>query len=410
MLRHISITLLALLAASGAFAQGTVELLPAAAGDLVADTLTAPLGMKARAVPREPVAVSWPLPADRQLDPRPAPFVATSKEFQVEVGAGELARGVLLTVTGAGAVVRVNPTAASRAAAITADHLAIEPSALLLIDARGRRFSGGSGMRQVASAAQLQQAGVPFAPGTTAFRIAEQLGAGTFTLQAPGLTGELRYQIHVLDAASAIELALTTSASDYLHGQELVVEARLADGGAPMAGRLEGFVASPAGRTWPLAFAAAGKGLYHATLVLDAREAPAPGLWQVHASARGAMVRRDAHTAFACAVPAARLDGRATPAADGDVGVSLGLEVAAASRYEVRGVLFATAADGELRPVAVGASAAWLEPGAGSLELRFTDALGEGFSAPFEVRDLRLVDQGTMGVLHRQARGLTIAR
>ena len=41
---------------------------------------------------------------------------------------------------------------------------------------------------------------------------------------------------------------------------------------------VDGFVTSPAGRAWPVAFAAAGNGVYRAALELDALEAPAPGL------------------------------------------------------------------------------------------------------------------------------------
>ena len=91
-------------------------------------------------------------------------------------------------------------------------------------------------------------------------------------------------------------------------------------------------------------------------------------------------------------------------------GLSLGVEAVAASRYEVRGVLFGSGANGELLPAAVGHAAAWLEPGHGTVELRFDQALVDdsGLRAPFEIRDLRLIDQGTMGLLHRQARGLVL--
>jgi len=44
----------------------------------------------------------------------------------------------------------------------------------------------------------------------------------------------------------------------------------------------------------------------------------------------------------------------------------------------------------------------------GALELALPRDVLNGLTAPFEVRDLRLDDQGRMGVLHRQARGLVI--
>ena len=60
---------------------------------------------------------------------------------------------------------------------------------------------------------------------------------------------------------------------------------------------------------------------------------------------------------------------------------------------------------------AVAHSAAYLAAGHGALELAFDRELvaASGLRAPFEVRDLRLIDQGNMGLLHRQARGLVIS-
>ena len=88
--------------------------------------------------------------------------------------------------------------------------------------------------------------------------------------------------------------------------------------------------------------------------------------------------------------------------------VRLGLETAAAGRYEVRGTLFGTGADGALVPVAVAHSAAPMASGRGELELAFPADLLTGVSAPFEVRDLQLTDQTRMGVLHRQAGALVV--
>ena len=81
-------------------------------------------------------------------------------------------------------------------------------------------------------------------------------------------------------------------------------------------------------------------------------------------------------------------------------------------RYEARGVLYATAADGTLRPAGIAHSAAWLEAGTGSVELAFGREVLDGseLGTPFEVRDLRLIDQVSMGLLHRQERALEIAR
>ncbi len=417
---RILIPLLIVALAAPALAQA--QLLPAGAADLSADTLIAAPRAKGVDVPREAVSLSWPLAGGAALE-QPAPFVSRSREYFVDVTAADLARGVPVYTTAPGALVRLNPAAGE---GVAVEKMAILPEALELIDAKGTRWSDGGGMDQMASHDQLKAAGAPFAEGTSAFRIREELGSGAMTLRAPGLaaSGD-RYVVHVFDRASAVSLSLTTGASDYLHGQTLTVEARLTDGASNLQlRRIDGFVTSPGGRAWPLAFRLTGKGVapearerntYRASLTLDALELPAPGLWQVHASADGKVggqaVLRAAHTAFACAVPSARFSGTAEVAEDG-LGFRLGVDAEAAGRYEARGVLYATGADGSLRPAGVAHAAAWLDAGSGALELSFDRQLlaGGELAAPFELRDLRLVDQVSMGLLHRQELAIALGR
>lgn len=391
------------LLAAAATAQ-SVSFLPATDGDLSATTLAAPLGHKAAVVPRDAVAVSFALEADKTLDLVDHPFVATSKEYWIDVSAADLAAGVSVFTHGPGALVRINPAPGETIATT------LDPRTFVLVDPAKRLRGDGTGMELIATAEQLKAAGTPFAEGTVAFRLRADLGAGTFALKAADL-GAGRYVMHVLDHASPLALTVSTERSSYLHGQTLVVRVGLAGakGGTP-----EGFVASPAGRSWPLTFERGRDGAFEARLVLDAAERPAPGLWEAHVAlqgqADGLALRRYGKVAFAVAMPSARLDGSAALTDGGASSVRLGLEMAAAGRYEVRGMLFGSDAQGQLLPIAVGHSAAWLEAGHASLELGFDQTLIEasGLGAPFEVRDLRLVDQGTMGLLHRQGRGLRI--
>ncbi len=407
----ITILIVALAATATSHAQ---QLLPAGSSDLTAGTLTAAPPVKGMSVPTEAVSLSWPLAEGTALTAA-EPFVSHSREYFVDLTAGDLAQGVPIYTTAPGALVRFNPAAGEEAE--LAAKVAIEPAALVLVDGSGKSWSAGSGMELMAGADQLKAAGAPFAPGTSAFRIREDLGAGTFELRAEGLgTSSDRYVMHVFDRASSVSLSLTTGTADYLHGQTLTVEANLSDGSRTLRARtVEGFVSSPAGRAWPLSFRRAGSGVYRASLTLDALEAPAPGLWQVHASAAGRVagqaVLRAGRTAFACALPSARFSGGVEVASDG-LGFRLGVDTASAGRYEVRGVLYASAADGSLRPAGVAHSAAWLEAGSGVLELTFDREVlaGEALGAPFELRDLRLVDQVRMGLLHRQERALTVSR
>jgi hypothetical protein len=416
-LRVCAVVVLLLVSLCGPVAaQGEARFLAAAEGDLVADSLTAPLGLKAASVPRESVTFSWALDAAEALDLAAAPLSVESKEYRLEVTAAELGRGVAVVTGGPGALVRLNPAPGGPVSGGKA-MLPIDPAGLALTDPAGKVWTAGSGMELIASADKLRAAGAPFVEGTAAFRIRADLGAGVFTLRAAGLDGEARYVLQVLDRASSVSLRLTTLSADYLHGQELRLEAVLLDGDAAVAkARFDGYVTSPAGRAWPVTFEPLDGGRLAARLALDGLEAPSEGLWEAHVAAhslrKGGAVMRSARVPFHVAVPSARFDGEAALSAADGLGVRLGVEAASASRYEVRGVLFGTAADGRLLPAAVAHSAAWLEPGHGRLELVFDRAAVEasGLAAPFEVRDLRLVDQGTMGLLHRQARGLVLGK
>ncbi len=399
----------ALIVALVATAAGAQQLLPAADSDLSSQNLTPAPRLKGMDVPREAVALSWPLAEGTTLA-APAPHVSHSREYFVDVTTEALIHGVPVYTTAPGALVRLSPAAGAAAGA--REKAAIQPASLVLIDAAGKSWGAGTGMDLMVGPDELKTAGAPFAEGTSAFRICEDLGAGAFELRAEGLaaSGD-RYVVHVFDRASEVSLELTTGTSDYLHGQTLTVEAALTGGTDVRV--IEGFVSSPAGRAWPLTFHPAGKGGYRASLTLDAVEMPSPGLWEVHASAKGSAgghaVLRAGRTAFGCAVPSARFTGSA---AVDDLGVRLGVDVASAGRYEARGVLWATAADGTLQPAGVAHSAAWLEAGSGALELAFHREILDGrqLGAPFELRDLRLVDQVSMGLLHRQERAMTVGR
>jgi hypothetical protein len=390
-----------------ASAQNRIALAPLAGGDLAASELQAPLGLKAAVLPTEPASMSWGLDPQKALDLNPAPFVARSREYFLDLSAAELRHGIDLPTDGAGALVRLNPAPGSKGSA------PIDPLRVSIITADKRTFAQGTGFDQMASANQLKAAGSPFVEGTTAFRLNSEVGAGTHRLRVEGLHDGGRYVVHVFDQNSPVELVLSTNRGTYLSGQNLVVKARLA-GGLP-AHKVEGFVTSPAGRAWPLTFEPAGKGLFRATLLLDGLETPTPGLWEAHVSATGgkgrAQTLRQSRTAFDVAVASARLNGEVALVSGIEaLAIRLGVESAALGRYEIRGVLFGTTGDGQMLPAAVAHSADTLHSGHGSLVLSFDTAAAQaaGLGAPYEVRDLRLMDQGTMGLLHQQRVGLVI--
>ncbi|MES2317352.1 MAG: DUF4785 domain-containing protein [Pseudomonadota bacterium] len=399
-----------LLAAGAAAAP---RFLPGQAGDLVPQKIAAPgAALKSAGAPglsREAVGMSWA--AQGSVTTAVQSFIGQSREYYAEVSAEELAVGVAIHTTAPRALVRLQALGAR-------GKQAIHPQALVISDAGGRAFAAGSGMDMLVTADKLSKAELPFAEGTSAFRLHPDLGTGTFKLRAADAQAGERYMVNVVEPGSRFALTMQTDAPSYLHGQQLSVLPELQEQDGAVVNqrhvfrRLDGVVVSPAGRSFPVSFKVDKDGRLRARLPLDADEAPAPGLWEVQASGdamvKGQTVKRSLRVAFGVAMPVARLDGSASVVNEpGSVGVRLGVEVAAAGRYETRALLYGTVG-GALKPLAVAHAAHWLEPGSQALVLRYDAALLAGASGPYELRDLTLLDQGRMGVLQRQRRGVSI--
>ncbi len=415
-IRQLSIVFLTAmaLATAGSAATQTTLVRPAA-GDLVPARLVSVASLPQLVEPsRDPVQFSWAIPADRQIDLAPAPHTERSRGYTLRVTAGDLQRGVSIDTVTPGAVVRINPVRT----ASTDDLVVLDPSRLEIRRA-GERPTAGA-IQTLATAEQLAQADVPFPEGSSAFRIDPSLGAGRFTLRAPDLKvpGEAPYVVAVVEPKSPVVLAITAAISAVQPESPFRVSIRMADGEAVLEDtRATAMLVAPDGSTRPVSLSPASDGL-SATITIHRADSTAQGMWELHVSATSSVgdltARRDGKTAFAVSLPTARFDGRArVDAADtahSGLRIILGVEAAASGRYEARGILYGTGQDGTLRPMAVGQSAAWLEPGNGQLELSFDPKIfaSSPLHEPFEIRDLQLLDQGRMGVLQRQARGLVL--
>ena len=245
-------------------------------------------------------------------------------------------------------------------------------------------------------------------------KLKADVGTGSTEIAAPNARG--RYLVHVFEPQSDFVFKLNAERDNIVAGEALRFVATL--DGAGKARKLqvvEGVISAPDGHTQPLSFARQADGRFIATVTPDAAHAGGPGLWEVHAFAsgmqRGQDALRDAKSAFGVAVPTARFDG-ALSRDDGndDLALRVGVEVAAASRYQVSGVVYGTAPDGSLQPAAMAQSAAWLEAGHGSVRLGVDKAsLGAtGLAAPYELRDMRLVNQADLSLLERRSIGAKI--
>jgi Domain of unknown function (DUF4785) len=398
------LTVLAALCASALAAHA--ELLPQRAGDLTPVAL-APASAAAKSAPvaREPVSFSW---SSRAAVAAPQPFVATSREAYFTVSGAQLAEGVALPVTAPRALVRLQPVGE----ASIRENEAIHPSALIIIDAKERELPAGEGMEMLVSADRLAKADIPFASGTSAFRLSAEVGTGPLRMRAQGLSEAQRYLVNVVEPDSPLALTMQAAAPAYLQGQRVKVLAQLTHQGSATPARIDATLMSPAGRSYPLVFEADGAGRMAAVVTPDATDAAAPGLWEVQANVKATVQGREALRSTRFAVPVALSTAKLTRTADlagtgNALTVRLGVEAASAGRYEVRGVLYGTV-NGSLQPLGVGNAARWMEPGQASIDLPFDATLLAASKGPYELRDLQLLDQGRLAVLQRQQVALTI--
>lgn len=384
-------TLLSCLILAAAASAHAGTLLPPAAGDQRPQRLQ-PAAPPAMPVERAPVAFAWSLDAAAPLA-APAPFEAESREYWTVVDAADLQRGHGIQTTAPGAVVRISP---ERGAAPV-------DAAQLRVAKGGRAIARPEAFRRQADAAQLRAAGMDVSDGSVVVQLAETHGAGRFDLQLPKASG--RYLVQVYEPNSPYVLRAQADRRSVLAGDRFEVAGALRRDEAALAGgAFSGELVAPDGRRFPLAFDG-GRARVDAPVQASA----VPGLWEVTlyagTVANGQPVQREVRTAVEVVAPTARFaGGYAFDAAALRVG--LPLEVAAAGRYEARGTLYATGPAGDLRPVAQAHAAAWLAPGRGQLALGFGGHLPPGYGAPFELRDLQLLDQGRLGTLETRARAL----
>lgn len=331
-----------------------------------------------------PVRFTWPI--DQAADDlvTPTPHRAESTSHARTLTAAALRRGVTLPISQPAAFLKLSGDVAA--------------GSVVLVDPRGR--VARDGLR-------------PVRGDLHAYTLDPALGVGVFTLQASA-AGEVRLDVREPD--SGIVLALQTAADVVFAGEAVRVQVTLldSDGHAVPSARFNGRLLDPAGKDRG-ALVRGRDGRLHATVPARVDAHPPGALWTIDLTADatidGVPVRRTVTTAFAVTVPTARPTGAADVDSTNGVRVALELDVASPGRYAATAVLYGTNREGQSQPISVGQSADELTPGRRTLTLEFDAAAitASGMRAPFELRDLRIADQGRMTVVHRQARGLSVA-
>ncbi len=411
-LTSITVLLPAVVLAAGTVsAAGPAEWAQPTSDDLRVENLpaSAPAVQPSRHAESQPVSYAWPLSIDDSA-PAPSGPAMESRQYWVDTTGHGLEKGLKLPLSAPGGIVRISALHADTGALLDARQLQVS------VDGQSLPVTSGAGSLEVITGRDLQSQGMSVPTDSLAFKLPGQGQPDTLRLKLAGAPADQAMVVHVFEPESPWVGKLSARRHNYLAGDSIELDVGLIKGDERFAAQsVQAVLVSPdAAQDWPLEVTADGFEL--------SGEAPqdlpaaGEGLYEVHAYLQGrqgdTMIRRDLKVAVDIAVPTARLTERIQSRDDHGLSVDLGVEVASAGRYQVSGQVWGTASDGTLEPLAMAQTAAVLEPGESRLQLDVPAdlMLASGLAAPFEVREVQLLDQGRMAVLETRARGFTIGR
>ena len=397
------------------FAQSVTLLLVDNEHDLTATELKTTPTMPLINQSRDDVSISWGL-ANSELSGTPKPYRASSKEYWLYVDGEQLQQGFKLQTTAAGALVKISPVANKNTNSNFRAGLAID--SLVIIDSQGKQHSARSVLAQSATAAQLDNSLPGFAAGTIIFKLAKTLGQGEFTIKTQNTAiSQQQYLVYLLDKNSDYGLSVQTKDDTAFAGRSLAAEITLTQGGvAQNIGAVEVYLRSPEGEKIVVDHKRGKNRSMEVSLKIESLEKYI-GIWELHVITKGLsnglQVRRNAKTSFAFSRPNAALLKTVSltlpEKQNNTLALDFGLNAVSSGRFELRGTLFATDQQGDKQPLMFANSAGWREAGTSSMGLEFdlnkVDA--SRLEAPYEIRDLRLLDQSRMMLLHRQRHALS---
>ena len=336
--------------------------------------------------------------------------LAESRAFWMDVTGADLARGITLPLSAPGAVIRISALDASSRVSLTAENLQLRLN--------GRNPRADFGPDQITTGQNMRDQGMRVPSNTLAFRLPEQSGQGQLNVQIANLPGDQALVIHVHEPNSPAIARLALPRHNFLSGEAIQFDLDLGQGrNAMTAHSIQAVLSSPDAReTWPIQVARDGS-LQITQAPIASRGAVGQGLYEAHVyvegSFQGQTIRRDLTLAFNIAPATARFTGQATRnQRSAGLGLDLGIETAAPGRYQVNAEILGTNARGQLEVLGYIQSAAVLSSGRGQLSLEIEPGLlrSSGLTAPFEIRNLQLLDQGRMSLVEHRARAMRISQ
>lgn len=383
--------------------------MPITSGDLRASALLASEAQvpASRHAETQPVSFARPLDIDSSVSLNSGPQT-DSREYWVDAKSEQLARGLELPLSSPGAIVRISALNSDARLQLSASSLQVQ------VDGQSISSDDGKNALRILGSEALNAHGMAVPANTLAFELPDHGQPHTLALQMESIEPGQNMVVHVFEPNSDWTGQLSADRFQYLGGDTITAQAGLSNGRQVLAAdEVQAVLVSPdASQAWPLKQDDSGRLLIPSAPGPDA--STGEGLWEIHAYLRSknrdTVIQRDLKLAVNLVAPTARFGPRIDVRNKNGLAIALEVETGVAGRYQASAQLWGTDSKGQLAPLALTESAAMLKPGTGRLVLEVSEQLlsDSGLGAPYELRQVRLADQGRMGLLELRQLGLII--
>lgn len=333
----------------------------------------------------EPLSTAWAI-SNQTLSPK-IMHKQASKKYRIRTTLGALQRGIPLSTTAPGAIIR-----------IVTEGNNIRPQFRLQ---KGNTIN--LPLQEAASslASKNSLLDTVFANDTLALlQLKSALGDGVFTLSTTQVSGQPddKAVVNVFDKKSSLSLSIATDKAQYHYGELLNATITLTDGSTNLPiDKIAIALNGPEGQIIALTPDISG-GVAKASILLNDTKGSLGKNWYIDASVTTTVANvkqiREVHSAFSYFIPSAVI--REINTGETPLHFSARLEVATASRYALQAVLFHQDADGKMQALAMAQSAVWADVGESELRFNFAVPGSEQFKGPFFIGAIELMDYGQL--------------
>lgn len=360
---------------------------------------------------QEAMSYTQPLPSNQSIVFENSGHTESSRHYYLDTTAAKLAQGFPLQLTNGEAVVRVSPlsrvkTPAHNELNSLVKNRSISPDMVKLTQ-NGQPVQ----TETFATHEELKAAGMDMVESTFALKVNATKGPLRLKIDDLG-NSEERFVVNVQEKLSDYVLDLVTETTTYPANSELAFKVALLAHGEPQEASLAGYISNPNGeKVAELRFTLDDTGYYTGRASVGKGHPLTKGLWEVNvvaeAQINGLKIIRDNNNAFAVNVNTATFNGNLELKTEG---LYMGLTVAEAGRYSVRGVMLGMTESGDQKPMLFVDTANWLKEGEQTILLPVDHQVikQSGLNPPYQIKGLELMNMTYLAPVQSVVDGVII--